>query len=389
MVKNKSATFQTKNVLMLSCGHFIQDAFAFFLAPFLPLIISKFGLSMVLAGFLTVALRLPALLGPVFGYISDFVDVRIMVIVTPAATAVAMSLLGVAPNYAIVCLLLGLAGISSTLFHTIGPVMVAHVSGNDLGRGMSYWMTGAELARTIAPLIAVSVVSILGFEGSYPVMLIGIFASLLLYINLKDLQLPSSRKNARSMGKIWHMLRRIMVPLITLLFCRAFLITSFTAFLPTYMISLGKTLWLGGVMLALFELAGIAGALFGGTISDRIGRRIILKVTIPLSSILMLTFIYFSGWVKFPMVMLLGVTASSIMPVNMAILYDFCGKNRGVANGFFMTVNFASTAIVTLFVGWLADLTGFRMAFTVNAILGFLCVAAVFLLPAIRKKVDE
>lgn len=380
-MKNKSPIFQTKNILMLSSGHFVQDAFAAFLAPFLPLLISKFGLSMVLAGLLTVAFRLPSLLSPLLGYISDFVDARLMVIVTPATTAIAMSLLGIAPNYTILCLLLMFAGISSTVFHTVGPVMVAQVSGGDLGRGMSFWMTGAEVARTIAPLIAVSVVSIWGFEGSYPVMLVGIFASFLLYINLKDLELPSTRKNVRSMAKIWNMLRRIMVPLIMLWLCRALLITSFAAFLPTYMVSMENTIWIGGATLALFELAGIAGSLFGGTLSDRIGRRSILLMTIPLSSILMLAFVYFSGWVRIPLIVLLGISAFPITPVNMAILYDFCKENRGLANGFFVTVNFISTAVVTLVVGWLVDLTGFRTAFTVNAIMGFLCVAAVFLIP--------
>jgi len=381
MPSDSASRFQTKNVLILSGGHFVNDAFASFLSPFLPLIIEKFGLSMTMAGFLTVAFRLPSLLNPVIGYISDIIDIRVLALVAPAATAASMSLLGVAPNYVTVCVLLLLAGMCSSLFHIVGPVMVAHVSGNDLGRGMSYWMTGAEVSRTIAPLLAVLTVSIWGFEDSYPVMLVGIAAGILIYVNLRGLERPSSMKDEQKVERIWHMMRRIIAPLTMLLLCRAFLITGFVAFLPTYMVSLDQTLWVGGAMLALFELAGIAGALSGGTVSDRFGRRTILLVTLPLSSLFMLAFVYLSGWAKVPCIMFLGISAFSIMPVTMAVLYDSCGTNRGAANGIFMTINFVSTAVVTLFIGWLVDLTGFTVTLTVNALMGILCVPVIFFLP--------
>lgn len=381
MISDTASRFQTKNVLILSGGHFVNDAFASFLSPFLPLIIEKFGLSMTLAGFLTVAFRLPSLLNPLIGYMSDIIDIRVLALVAPAATAASMSLLGVAPNYVTVCVLLFLAGISASLFHIVGPVMVAQVSGSDLGRGMSYWMTGAEVSRTIAPLLAVLTVSLWGFEGSYPVMVVGIGAGILIYANLRGLEKPSGMKGAQKVGKIWHMMRRIIVPLTALLLCRAFLVTGFVAFLPTYMVSLDKTLWIGGAMLALFELAGIGGALFGGTVSDRFGRRTILLVTLPLSALFMLAFIYTSDWAKVPCIMLLGISAFSIMPVTMAVLYDSCGTNRGAANGVFMTINFIGTALVTLFIGWLVDLTGFTVTLTVNALVVILCIPVIFLIP--------
>jgi len=381
MPSDSTSRFQTKNVLVLSGGHFVNDAFASFLSPFLPLIIEKFGLSMTLAGFLTVAFRLPSLLNPLIGYLSDIIDIRVLALIAPAATAASMSLLGVAPNYVMVCALLFLAGISASLFHIVGPVMVAQVSGNDLGRGMSYWMTGAEAARTIAPLLAVLTVSVWGFEDSYPVMLVGIGAGILIFVNLRGLERPSGMKDEQKVEMIWHMMRRIIGPLTALLLCRAFLVTGFIAFLPTYMVSLDHTLWVGGAMLALFELAGIGGALFGGTVSDRFGRRTILLVTIPLSSLFMLAFVYLSGWAKVPCIMFLGISAFSIMPVTMAVLYDFCGTNRGAANGIFMTINFIGTAVVTLFIGWLVDLTGFTVTLTVNALMGILCVPVIFFIP--------
>ena len=101
-----------------------HDVFSSFLAPFLPLLIGKFGLSMTLAGSLTVFFRLPSLVTPFFGVISDRVDLRQIAIWAPAFTAVTMSLLGVAPDYLTVCLLLLCAGTSAAIFHVLGPVPI-------------------------------------------------------------------------------------------------------------------------------------------------------------------------------------------------------------------------------------------------------------------------
>lgn len=47
----KKPDFHPDNLLIISGGHFIHDVFSSFLAVFLPLLINKFELSMVLAGF--------------------------------------------------------------------------------------------------------------------------------------------------------------------------------------------------------------------------------------------------------------------------------------------------------------------------------------------------
>ena len=84
-----------------------------------------------------------------------------------------MSLIGIAPSYGVLLLLLFITGISVSIFHVPSPVMISHLSAAKKGRGMSFFMTGGELARTIGPLIAVAGVSLLGLEGFYPVMIFG------------------------------------------------------------------------------------------------------------------------------------------------------------------------------------------------------------------------
>ena len=373
--------FQTDKVVLISGGHFIHDVYSSFLSPFLPLLIPKFGLTMLLAGTLTVIFRLPSLFNPIIGIISDRIELGVLAVVAPAITAIAMSLLGLAPNYAILCIMLLSAGLSAAVFHVLGPPMIAKLSGTRLGRGMSFWMTGGELARTVGPLFAVWAVTNLSLEGSYPVMIVGIFASLFLLIRLRGFNTRSGHRSEHGLKEVWDSMSRVMVPLTGIIISRAFLVGTLAAYLPTYVVSSGKSLWLGGISLAVLELAGTVGTLIGGTLSDRVGRRAVLFMTMPISSLLMLAILYSPDWMLLPLLVLLGLAVFAFAPVIMAVVHDHCGKNRGAANGLYMTITFLSSAAVVVFVGWLSDLLGIRMAFTISALFGLAGVPIIVFLP--------
>ena len=380
-MRKADANFQTDKVLLISSSHFVHDTYSSFLSPFLPLIISKFGLSMLLAGTLTVVFRLPALLNPVIGIISDRIELGIWVILAPAITAITMSLMGLAPSYSILCILLLTAGLSATVFHVLGPPMIARISGASIGRGMAFWMTGGEIARTIGPLFAVWAVTHLSLEGSYPVMIVGIIASLLLLIRLKGLSSKSSHRSDQRLSEVWRSMRGVMIPLTGIIFSQAFLVGTLVAFLPTYIVSSGKSVWMGGISLAALQFSGVIGTLLGGTLSDRIGRRPVLFMTMPLASFLMLSFLYAPDGMLLPLLLLLGFVAFAFEPVILALVHDHCGKNRGAANGLYMMISFLSTAAAVVFVGWISDLLGISTAFALSALLGLAGVPIIFFLP--------
>jgi len=385
----KKPDFHPDKLLIISGGHFIHDVFSSFLAVFLPLLINKFELSMLLAGSLTVFIRLPSIFNPLIGIVSDRIDMRYMAILAPALTAIAMSLLGVAPSYFALCCLLSIAGISAAVFHVLGPVMIARVSGKNIGTGMSYWMTAGELARTAGPLFAVWAVSFWGFDRSYPVMILGIFTSILLLIYLKDTPPALSKVANLNLAGAFKHLRHVMVPLTGIVISRAFMVATLIAFLPTYMVNSGKNLWFGGTILALLEFSGAAGTFLGGTISDRIGRQTILLSAMPTSCFLMLAFLYAPGWLLFPTVIFLGFSLFSVSPVNLAIVQDNSRGYRGTANGLYMGISFLTTAAVTVFVGWLADLFGLKAAFTTSALLGLAGIPIIFFLPKSSKSISK
>lgn len=374
-------TFRTGQVLTFAGAHFVHDVFTSFLAPLLPLIIDKLNLSLALAGSLTIYQRLPSAINPLIGMLADRVDLRLFIILAPGVTAVAMSLLGVAPSYIALALLLLVAGLSSAALHVPGPVVVARVSGGALGKGMSFWMTAGELARTVGPLFAVGVVSLLTLEGSWPVMSVGIAASIVIYTRVRHISLRPPAQNPNSLGETWRAMRHVLLPLTGIILARAFMSGALTGFLPTFVKAQGQSLWFGGIALALLEFAGAVGALSAGTLSDRLGRRQVLLAALITAPFFMLIFLAVKGWLILPLLVLMGLAVFSTTPVIMAMVQDHAGAHPATANGLYMGISFVIGAAGPLLVGGLADLVGLRTAFALSAFLALVGVPLVFALP--------
>lgn len=380
LIKDPSA-FQFRKIITISGGHFFHDLFSSFLSVFLPLLIAKFSLSLALAGFFTVIFRIPCLLNPLLGVLSDRMNLYRLAVWAPAVTAAAMSLLGMAPSYGVVCILLFLAGISASIFHVAGPVMIARVAGTKQGRAMSFWMTGGEAARTFGPILGVWAVAQWGFQGIFPVMIPGIVASLFLHFQKQETGSVAVKTTRGSYFEIIGSMGHVLIPLTGIMVACSFMVSTMSAFLPTYMVTSGKSLWLGGAALAVLEGFGTFGTLTGGTISDRLGRRRTLGCLIPLSALLMVAFVYAPDWLALPLLVLLGMTLFATAPIELAIVQDWSAAHRGTANGLYMGLSFVIMAAVTVFVGWLSDHIGMQGALAASGAVGLLGTTFVFFLP--------
>jgi len=160
--------FQPGYVLTFTFAHGVHDTYSAFMAPLLPALIAKFSLSMTEAGLLDFARTIPALLQPFVGHLGDRVNLRYLIILSPAIAATLMSLLGVAPSYALLLILALGAGLGSAGLHAVAPPVAGRFSGANLGWGMGIWMVGGSVGFAIGPVLIVAAVvpgSLLGCEG--------------------------------------------------------------------------------------------------------------------------------------------------------------------------------------------------------------------------------
>lgn len=379
--------FQAGKVTALSVAHLSHDVFSSFLAPLLPLLIAKLGLSLSAVGVLDIARKLPQLSNPLIGLLADRVCLKWFVILAPAVTAISMSLLGLAPSFPVLCGLLVISGFSAAAFHVPGPVLVRHYSGRSSGRGMSFYMFGGEMARTLGPLLITAAVSWWGLEGSWRVLPLGLAVSVMMYFRLRGLQ-PIVR-GGKSAGEAKDRPRvrglgRLFLGLTGFLVFRMALKAALTLFLPTYLTGQGRTLWAAGIALSLLQFAGAVGVFSAGWVADRFGHRRTLLAITALTPAAAIGLTFFPGIFTVPLLLLSGVLIFASSPILLAVVQDTGTSRPAFLNSLFMTLNIVVSGLAALLVGALGDGVGLAAAYRITAVMSVAAVPFVLLLPGRR-----
>lgn len=372
--------FRTGEVIAVSAAHLLHDTYSSFLAPLLPLLIEKLGISMFLAGLLDVIRKIPALFNPFIGLLADRISVRYFVILAPTLTAVSMSLLGASPNYIVLMILILMAGIGSALFHVPAPVLVKHASGETIGKGMSFYMVGGELARTLGPLAILAAVSLWGLAGTWRLIPFGLTASLVLFFKFRKFSFEEHRQRHREKESLSRELKIMFLALAGILFFRAGMKAALTIYLPTYLTAQGSSIWMAGAALSILQFAGAAGTLLAGTISDKIGRRFSLTIMAIVSPVLMLAFLFSSSFWKIPILIITGVFLFGSGPVMLSVVHNLNHKNMAFINGIYITLNFVLSSIMIMLVGVSSDKFGLDLTYLISAFVAVLAVPAALIL---------
>ena len=388
-VTSADEEFDAGGAVIMSAGHAIHDTYPAMLSALLPVFMETMALNRAQVGALSLFLRWPSLIQPILGSLADRFHLRELFILAPAVSAVAMSLVGTAPSYVVAAFFLIISGIASASLHAVGPAIVGRLSGNKLGRGMGYWMVGGELGRALGPITIVTAIEWFGIGGTPWLMVGGILASLALWYQLRGVKGNGTMRKAPE-ALPWRTalreMRWLLIPLMAVVAARNFSMTALSTYLPIFMNDQGTSLWLAGASLSIYEVAGVVGALTGGTISDVIGRRSILLISMLVTPLLMFAFLAVGGIGRLALLLLLGFTALSVMPVNMAMVQEASPRNRAMATGFYLSMTFVVNATAIVILGALGDRFGMETAFIVSAVISLVGLPAVFFLPGKNSK---
>ncbi|WP_456470570.1 MFS transporter [Caminibacter sp.] len=369
--------FQKSKVLLISFAHFTHDIFSALLAPILPLLIERMGITLTQASLFDIARKIPALFNPILGIIAERTNAKYFVILAPSVTAISMGLLGIVNSYFLALLLLFIAGISATFFHIPSPSMIKEFSGNESGKGMSYFMAAGESARTIGPLLAASVISMWGLEGILRLSILGIIASIFLYIKLKDYT-PKYKAKKFETAEIKKTLRKVSPFFMKL---GSFMMLNYTSkfslslFLPVYLTQNGKSPEFAAVAFGIMQAGGILGAFYGGRISDKIGRKKALLFQTIGASLFLILFLITNSIFILPF---LGFFLFSQSPVLLAFTHDLKTDTPNFINSLYMFINFGISSLIVLFAGILGQHLGLFNTFEIAAVLTFLSIPFIY-----------
>ncbi len=371
-LEEDSKKFQWKEVVMVLVAHLTHDVFTAFLAPVLPLLIDKFSLSYLSSSILNIVRKAPSLLSLFLGSLIKKIQnkyLQYLLIIAPLISSIFMSLLGVVPSYYWLVGVLLLVGTSSAVFHILSPIVIKEVSGKQLGKGISLYQLGGEAARTIGPLIILGAISIWGLEGSYRLIAIGIVVSIFLYWEIKDIEIKvvgnqSEHSIFNSISRIIKKRYHFILKLGGIKFFWNLAKISLTLFLPTYLKTVkGISLWFSGGALSILQFSGAVGTYLGGVISDKIGRKRTIFISVIVAGLTLELFSFSSGWVLLPFLIVSGFCLYAVNPIILAMVQEEGSSDLVEINDFYKSINFVSLAVATLIIGKVADVIGLDLIY--------------------------
>ena len=374
-------TDQIGQVYLLSAAHFINDMYPGFLAPLLPLLMTKIGFNLTMAAALSSILSTSnSLAQPIFGHIADKEIKPYMAIFGPLVTALFMGSIGWWNSYTALVVIMILSGLGTAAFHPQAAVLTTRAVDRRGGLAMSIFVTGGSAGHALGAVIILPIVTWLGMKYSFITMLAGftIFALMLRRLSTQTLK-PYKTSDAHA--ALRNVRRRLsLVILFSVGLIRAFLIVGFITFIPIYLHGKAMSLMLSGFAVTLFELSGAAGALMGGPLSDRFGRKIIVLISFAAGLPLLFLFVVLQGIPAFFALSLGGLILYSSIPVLIVMAQELFPTRVNVVSSIMIGLSWGIGGLLVTPLGVLADRYGVAFALRFLAIFGSAALAASFFL---------
>jgi MFS transporter, FSR family, fosmidomycin resistance protein len=383
------------NVLMaISFSHFLNDLMQSLIISIYPLLKGEFQLSFAQVGIITLTYQISAsLLQPLIGAYTDKHPKPYSLCVGMGSTLTGLMLLAFAPNYAAVLAAAALIGAGSSIFHPESSRIARLASGGRHGLAQSIFQVGGTAGSATGPLLAAWIILPHG-QGS-----IAWFALAALLAIVILARVGSWYKHQHVLPKAKSKLvaahappvsrnRTIMAVgvLMLLLFSKYFYTASISSYYSFYLIEkFHVSVASAQLHLFVFLFAMAIGTLFGGPIGDRIGRKLVIWVSIlgvaPFTLLLPHANLLWTGILTF----LIGIILASAFSAILVFAQELIPGKVGTVSGLFFGLAFGIGGIGAAVLGEVADRRGIEYVYNLCAYLPLLGIAAA-LLPNIETR---
>ena len=361
--RGRAATQATRVAIIIALAHGINDAYASFVPPLLPRIMEGLDLTIAAAAALGSAFAIAtALPQPFFGYLADRFGRRAFAVGGVVASGAFVSMIGFAPSYWTLLLVLVLGGLGGAAFHPPGASYAVRVgAGRGGGTRYSIFSFGGAIGYAAGPLVAVGLVAWGGMERLWVAMIPALLLAPLFFRGL-----PSGRGETRGAPPApppTAVLRRLAGPL-GIIFgvssAMAFVQRVFLTMEPIIVAEAGGSEALGAAALALYLGSQAFGTVAGGVLADRMDRRHLLFGLCALALPAHLLALWLGPWGA-PGLIAIGVAGflgMATLPPIVVMAQEMLPRAPGASSGIVMGLAWTVGAVGVMGTGALADLTG-------------------------------
>lgn len=374
----------SKVIFALSLVHFTGDFYAAFLTPLLPLFVDKLGLTLTQVGLLAGISRFLAfVVQPSAGYVADHYHTRFFILGGPLLATVFMPLIGVAPSYLVLLFFVSMGSIGVSMFHPPAAGMVSQYAGSHFGLSMALFNLGGTLSFGLGPIFIAFFVYFWGLEASPVTMVFGLVLTAFLYKivplptteGLGDLGFMGSIKEA--FGTVWKPIFIIWAIMVL----RSFVGQVFITFLPIYYSREGFSLLSIGTIVSIFTVAGALSGVAAGHFSDRFGFKPVFFVSHGLATPSLYLLLLLPGDWAYVSAFFAGFFVMASLPLGVTMAQEIAPKGKSMVSSLMMGLAWGTGGMMTPLAGKLADLFSIRPVLAALAVIPFLTVGLIAMLP--------
>jgi MFS transporter, FSR family, fosmidomycin resistance protein len=371
----------------LCAGHFVNDSYSSIIYPLLPLIKVKLGLSAAQIFWLAPLYAISSsLMQPVYGIISDRYFRRFFAVFGPIITGIFVSMIGLAPTYGMLIVLLVAGGIGIGSFHPQAAAMAAAASSERRRVGMALFSAMGTLGFAVGPLVITRVVSAFGLEHSWYIIGTGVVMSAILYRVCPPL--PVQPVSSPGVEKIkWQLLRALrtawkpltLLYLITVI--RSGLQMTTNNFLPFMLEGRGYSLTAIGNVMTVFLLLGGVGGLVGGFTAERFSGRAVTLYSGLLAGPLMIGAFATTGALSLICLGLGGFMLLATIPVIVSMAQELVPGQTSTVSALMMGAAWGVGALSPQALSKLEPSLGYRNVLIVASAISMISAALAYFLP--------
>jgi len=373
----------------LSFSHLINDTLQSLLPSIYPVLKNSYGLSFTQISNVSLTYQLTgSVLQPLIGFYTDRKPLPYSLPVAMAATLIGLVLLSQAGDYYALCVAAAMVGIGSSIFHPEASRAARMASGGRHGFAQSLFQVGGNLGTSLGPLLAAAIITV---RGQQQILWFTLFALAGIVVlsrvgawckrNLALLQPPRRVAGENSPMRLSRgQVVLALATLVALIFSKYFYLISLTNYYTFYLIEhFHVSVQSSQVYLFIFLFAVAAGTIIGGPVGDRIGRKLVIWISIlgvaPFS--LLLPHMGLVGTVALTVV--IGVILASAFSAIIVYAQELVPGNVGLIAGLFFGLAFGAAGIGSALLGRLADHTSIQHVFAVSAYFPLIGILTAFL----------
>ena len=373
----------------ISLSHLLNDTVQALVPAIYPMLKATFSLSFAQVGLMTLAQQLTAsVLQPLVGLYTDRSPMPYSLVVGMTFTLVGLLLLSAAPTFGIILAAALLMGIGSAVFHPESSRVARMASGGRHGLAQSVFQVGGNIGTSFGPLLGAFLVlprgqksiawcALLALAGIAVLWKIGgwhqEWRARVLTAPAVSASRPRVQVSPRRVG--WS-----LAILAALIFSKYFYLASLSSYYTFYLIEkFHLSVRTAQIQLFVFLAAVAVGTIVGGPIGDRVGRKLVIWVSIlgvlPFTLLLPHASLFWTP----VLAIVIGLILASAFSAIVVFAQELVPGRVGLISGVFFGFAFGMGGIGAAVLGQMADVVGIEAVYRLCAFLPAIGLLAAFL----------